>query len=116
MSEGVMYVPRGHGAGRQSMSGGQAMGWAFLLFMLFWPRLFMIGFWIFSRDLGNAFSSWVIPALGFLVAPATTVLYAFMWSISSNEVSGWEWAGVALGVLIDLATWALAARLAARSR
>ena len=95
------------------MSGARVMEWTLLFSSLFWPRLFIAGFWVFSKTLGDAFSSWVIPAIGFVVAPWTTVCYAFMWSISSNAVTGWEWIVVALGVVLDLATWLGASRLLA---
>jgi hypothetical protein len=109
MSNGIMYVPRPEAARAAQapapMSGGKIMLWLLVLSLMFWPRLFIVGFWIFSRDLGEAFSSWVIPALGFVFAPSTTLAYAFMWSITSKSVNGWEWAVVGLGVLLDLAAW-----------
>jgi hypothetical protein len=86
---------------------------AALLFLMgaFWPRFFIVGFWIFSDLLGDAYSSWVIPALGFLILPWTTLSYAFAWGLSSDSVSGLEWPLVALGLLLDVATWAAATRL-----
>ena len=54
--------------------------------------------------MGQAFSSWVIPAIGFFIAPWTTVAYAFMWGAGKDSVSGfWEWAVVGIAVLLDLA-------------
>ena len=71
------------------------------------PRLWIIGFWIFSDTLGHAFGSWVVPFLGFLLLPWTTLLYAWMWAIGSDAVHGWEWLPVAVGLLLDL--WFLGA-------
>jgi hypothetical protein len=106
MSEGIMYMRRPMDAPPPArMSGGQIMEWTLLSFSLFWPRLFILGFWIFSKDLGEAFSSWIIPALGFVIAPWTTLAYAFMWAITSKSVDGWEWSVVALGVIVDLVTY-----------
>jgi hypothetical protein len=79
--------------------------WAVLLGVAFWPRLWIIGFWIFGRQLGDAFSSWIVPALGFLVLPWTTLIYAFMWSIDSDGVHGWEWSLVAFALLVDVVFW-----------
>jgi hypothetical protein len=73
--------------------------------LLFWPRLFMVGFWIFERQILDAFSSWIFPVIGFLILPWTAVAYAAMWSISSDRVSGVEWVAVALALLIDIWTW-----------
>src|SRR5690349_4062783 len=58
---------------------GQLMGWMVLLGLAFWPRLFILGFWIFDRQFRHAFDSWVLLAIGFLVLPWTTIAYAFMW-------------------------------------
>ena len=46
-----------------------------------------------------------MPALGFLLLPWTTLLYAWMWAISSDGVNGWEWTFVAIAFLIDLWFW-----------
>jgi hypothetical protein len=79
--------------------------WAVLLGVAFWPRLWIIGFWIFGRQLGDAFSAWIVPALGFVVLPWTTLLYAFMWSIDSDGVHGWEWSLVGVALLVDVVFW-----------
>ena len=99
-------LPTVSGAGPQPMSNGRIMGWAFALMLLTWPRLIIIGFWIFGNTLGGAFDSWVVPALGFLLLPWTTMGYALMWGIASSAVSGTEWIVVGLALLFDLATWA----------
>jgi hypothetical protein len=71
----------------------------------FWPRLFILGFVIFSWQIGNAFSSWVIWFAGFFVLPWTTITYAMMWGIYSDRVFGVEWVFVGLAFLLDLLTW-----------
>ena len=106
MSEGIMYLERPADAGPRTLDGAKVMEYVLVVSSLFWPRLFILGFWIFSPWLRDAFSSWVIPAVGFFIAPWTTVGYAFMWSISSDKVSGWEWIVVAFCVLLDLVTYA----------
>jgi hypothetical protein len=82
------------------------VGWFFLLSSLFWPRVVILAFWIFSNLLGDAYDhGWVIPVIGFVVAPWTTMTYALMWGLTSDGVSGWEWICVGVAVLFDLATW-----------
>jgi hypothetical protein len=96
---------------RSSVDGtSRALMWAIAGGLMFWPRLFILGFAIFSRTIGDAFSGALIVIAGFILLPWTTLMYAAMWSISSNEVSGWEWIVVVLALLVDLYTWALARR------
>jgi len=87
-------------------SSGHFFGWFLVGSSMFWPRIFFLALWIFGSQLGRAFDSWVIPAIGFFVLPWTTVAYAFMWSISSDRVSGVEWIVVGFAALADVLTWA----------
>ena len=88
------------------VSDARIWGWFFFLSSLFWPRVVILAFWIFGSTIGRAFDHSVVPVIGFFVAPWTTMTYAFMWSISSDRVYGWEWICVGVAVLFDLWTWA----------
>ena len=80
--------------------------WLWFLTLSFWPRLFLLGFWIFGSQLGDAFKhGWVVPTIGFFVAPSTTCAYALTWGTSSDGVHGVEWVVVAVGLLLDLWMW-----------
>src|SRR3712207_9172950 len=80
-----------------------AVGLFLLGMLLFWPRLVLIGFAIVdSGMIRGAFDGWVAGAVGFLVLPCITLAYATMWSISSDVVSGWEWAFVVLWFLLHV--------------
>jgi hypothetical protein len=46
-----------------------------------------------------------VPAIGFVILPWTTLLYAWMWAIDSDGVHGWEWIAVAAGFIVDVAFW-----------
>ena len=46
------------------------------LISLLSPRLALFLLWIFGDLLSRAFSSWVIPLLGFFLLPWTTLTYA----------------------------------------
>lgn len=107
MSESIKPLPQHH-TGKDTSS--RWVLWAALLGVAFWPRLWILGFWIFSRQLGNAFDGWIVPALGFVFLPWTTLMYAWMWSVSSDGVNGLEWALVAVGFLIDIWFWVAARR------
>jgi hypothetical protein len=84
---------------------GRVMGWFFLLSSLFWPRFGILAWWIFSDLLGRAYGSWVVPVLGFVFLPWTTVTYAMMWGFSSDRVYGVEWLVVAAAFALDVATY-----------
>jgi hypothetical protein len=83
----------------------RVISWLVFLSLGFFARLWLVGFWIFSDLLGDAFNGWVLPALGFVLVPWTTLVYAFMWTIGSNRVSGWEWIPVAIALLFDFVFW-----------
>jgi hypothetical protein len=80
---------------------GRIVGWMALLFMMSWPRVFLLGFWIFTDLVGDALDGWVLPVLGFLLLPTTTLAYVIMWSVSSEVVAGTEWIVVGLAFLVD---------------
>jgi hypothetical protein len=69
------------------------------------PRLALVAVWLFSDWLGDAFTSWVVPLLGFFLLPWTTLAYAGMWVAGSNEVYGFEWFIVGLAFVVDLGSW-----------
>jgi hypothetical protein len=112
---GIMEVGPPGGVVPVRMTGGRAMAWLLWFSSLLWPRLFIVGFWIFGSQLGDAFDSWVVPALGFVIAPWTTVAYALMWGLSSDKVAGVEWVVVGVAIAMDLATW-LGGRALSRPR
>lgn len=86
------------------ISAGRAMGWLFFISSLLWPRVGILAFWVFSNLLGRAYDGWVLPVLGFLLLPWTTIAYALMWGLSSDRVVGAEWLVVALALLVDVIT------------
>jgi hypothetical protein len=93
-----------HRQGREAGT-GRVVLWFFLFNVAFWPRIWILGFWIFGSTIGDAFSAWIVPVIGFFILPWTTLLYAWMWAINSNGVNGWEWIIVAIGLLSDLFFW-----------
>jgi hypothetical protein len=64
------------------------------------PRLVLIGMWIFTPIINNAFNGPLLPALGLLFAPFTVMAYALMHGPSGMTVVGWLVVGVA--VIIDV--------------
>ncbi len=96
------------------MMGG--IGCFVALFALISPRLALFSLWLFDDLLARAFDSWLLPLLGFFLLPWTTLAYAVMWSISTNEVYGFEWFIVVLAFLVDLSSYGGGARSRSQAR
>ncbi len=69
------------------------------------PRLVLIFAWIFTEWVDQAFDTFIVPLLGVLFLPYTTLMYVIVWS-SGAGVSGWDWLWVGLGVLLDIGKYA----------
>jgi hypothetical protein len=69
------------------------------------PRIFLILAWIFSDRWDFVWrGDWLVPLLGIIFLPFTTVMYMLAWS-APGGVQGWEWLWVILGVLLDIMKW-----------
>lgn len=66
------------------------------------PRLALILMWLFTDWLGRAFDSFVLPLLGFLFMPFTTVIYVF---VSPGGLGPFDWILLVIGILIDLGSY-----------
>jgi hypothetical protein len=65
------------------------------------PRFAILLVVVFSDYIGRAYETTIVPFLGFLFMPLTTLAYA--WAINSRgSVEGLQLAAVILAVLIDL--------------
>jgi hypothetical protein len=69
-----------------------------ILLAFFTPRIVLFVLWLFTDYLNRAFDGFVLPLLGFLFLPATTLAYA----IAQNELGGLNGLGI-IAVLIGLA-------------
>jgi len=73
-----------------------------LLLALISPRLALVAIWLFSDVLGRSFESWLLPVIGFVLLPWTTLAYAVMWDTGTHAVTGFEWFVVVVAFLADL--------------
>jgi hypothetical protein len=78
------------------------------------PRLVLLFIWLFTDRVSAAFEGFLVPLLGFLFLPFTTLAYALVWNTQSG-VSGAAWLLVGGGLLFDIGTYALS-RYASRLR
>lgn len=80
------------------------MGCLFPLLALFAPRVALSFMWIFTNLVDRAFGGFILPLVGLIFLPYTTLFYVLAWAPGAGGgVSGWGWFFVGLGVLLDLA-------------
>ena len=88
------------------------MSWLLALF----SRVALLVVWLTTSLVNRAFhGGWILPLLGLLILPITTLTYVLVYYIAGS-VTGWGWLWVALAVLLDLAANSYPARSAARTR
>jgi hypothetical protein len=56
-----------------------------------------------------AFTSWIMPCLGVMFLPFTTLMYLILVTNGTRAISGMDWIWLALAVVVDLAGAAAAA-------
>ena len=76
------------------------MGRLIVLHAFIGPRLALAFTWIFTDFVDRAYDEWIIPLLGFVFLPWTTLVYALVYDGDGVNVLGWLL--VALALLADL--------------
>jgi hypothetical protein len=78
----------------------------FAMFAGFFPRLGTLFIWLARPNLFSAAfgGSWVLPILGIIFLPFTTLMYVILWSPGIGLTS-WEWFWVVMAVVIDVMHW-----------
>ena len=69
----------------------------------FAPRVMLILAWIFSDRWDRVWDGWILPLLGIIFLPFTTIMYMLVWT--PNGIEGWDWMWIGLGVLLDIVKW-----------
>jgi hypothetical protein len=69
------------------------------------PRMVLLFLWLFTNRVSQAFEGILLPLLGFLFLPFTTLAYVLVWN-PGEGVSGAAWLLVIGGLLFDLGTYA----------
>lgn len=70
----------------------------------FAPRLVLILMWIFGPRINLAFDNFIVPVLGIIFLPYTTIMWVLVWTPIVG-IAGWDWLWIAMGVLLDLMKW-----------
>jgi hypothetical protein len=81
------------------------MGCLFILLASFAPRVVLVLMWIFGDMVDRAFSGFLVPLLGIIALPYTTLFFVLAWS-PVGGVTGWGYLTVLIGALIDIANLA----------
>ncbi len=79
-----------------------------ILRFLFGPRVALGLVWLFTNTVDRAFDGVLVPALGFLFLPWTTLAYAV--TTSPGGPSAIVWVVIALGAIADLSSYGVSAR------
>ena len=88
------------------------MSWFVALF----ARVALLVVWLSTSLVNRAFhGGWILPLLGILLLPITTLTYVLVYYIAGS-VTGWGWLLVVLAFLLDLAANSYPARSATRAR
>jgi hypothetical protein len=70
----------------------------------FAPRLVLLFMWIIGTRVKLAFNNFIVPLLGLIFLPYTTIMYVLVWSPGIG-VYGWDWVWIGLGVVLDVMKW-----------
>ncbi len=84
------------------------MGCFIFLTALLSPRLALFFVWAFTNFVDRAFDDWIVPALGFVFLPWTTLVYALAYD--GRGVSPLGWFFVAMALLTDVSSYAYSGR------
>ncbi len=68
--------------------------------VLLFPRVVLVLMWLFSNVLDRAYNGLIIPLLGFIFLPVTTIVYAWM-VYSGLPLEGFNVILIIIAVLID---------------
>jgi len=73
------------------------------------PRLILILAWIFGDRWDRVWDgNWILPLLGIIALPYTTIMYLLVWS--PGGLNGFDWVWLAMGVMLDVMKWGQIAR------
>jgi len=85
------------------------VGCLFALLSGFFPRLGLLIVWIFTEEVDQAFDGFILPLLGLIFLPLTTLVYALLWA-PLGGVDGIEWFWVVLAFLYAIGALGAGAR------
>src|SRR5918993_3685082 len=92
-------------AGANTGQEAMRMGCLFAMFGGLFPRLALLILWIARPALvGAAFNTFLLPLLGIIFLPFTTLIYVIVYTPTVGIV-GFDWFWLILAVLLDIGHW-----------
>lgn len=85
------------------------MGCFIFLLALIGPRVALAFVWAFTTFVDRAFDNWIVPMLGFVFLPWTTLVYSLAYT-PGGGVSAFGWLFVAMALLADVSSYAASGR------
>jgi CDP-diglyceride synthetase len=85
------------------------MGCLFALIAAISPRVALVLVWLFTNLVDRAFTGFLLPLLGLVFLPLTTLFYVLAYQPVVG-VRGWGWFLVVIGLLFDLGSYGGGAR------
>jgi cell division protein FtsX len=80
------------------------MGCVLAVLGAFAPRVVLVLLWLFTNLVDRAFDTFLVPLLGFIFLPYTTLLYVLVWRPLVG-VTGGGWILVLVGLILDLGSF-----------
>jgi hypothetical protein len=77
------------------------VGCLFALFAGVFPRVALVVVWIATGLVDRAFDGFLLPLLGLIFLPLTTLVYVFVW-VPVDGLGHGRWLWVALAFLVEL--------------
>jgi hypothetical protein len=71
----------------------------------FFPRIALLLMWIFTNYVDRAFTGILLPLVGLIFLPFTTIMFCLVYSPALGGVHGANWIWVALGLLFDITSY-----------
>ena len=71
----------------------------------FFPRMALLLMWIFTSYVDRAFTGILLPLVGLIFLPFTTIMFCLVYSPAAGGVVGANWIWVFLGLLLDIMSY-----------
>jgi uncharacterized membrane protein YuzA (DUF378 family) len=84
------------------------MGCLFALIAMLSPRLAVLILWLFTNYVDRAFAGFVLPLLGLIFAPWTTLMYVLV-DVAPGGIHVAGWILVGLGAVLDISSYSQSA-------